>query len=148
MPAQKTRVLAPAALAPAALAPVVEIQLAAVRTELEEQRRFRIEQLDELSAAAAEAVAASDGPRLQVARVLAVAAEAALGEIDAALRRLDAGRYGTCEQCAEPIPVERLEVLPMSRLCTPCQYHTDSGRSGRRRASAQPTPTASSGRAM
>ena len=39
------------------------------------------------------------------------------------------GYYGTCEHCTEPIPFERLEVLPMSRLCTPCQHLTESGRS-------------------
>jgi hypothetical protein len=32
------------------------------------------------------------------------------------------GSYGICERCTEPIPWQRLEVLPMSRLCTPCQY--------------------------
>jgi hypothetical protein len=64
-------------------------QLAAVRAELEEQRRFRIEQLEELKVDAAEAVAATDDPLTQVAPMLKRAAESALGEIDAALRRLD-----------------------------------------------------------
>jgi RNA polymerase-binding transcription factor len=58
-----------------------------------------------------------------------MAAEAALSEIDAALQRLENGSCGICERCAEPIPGERLEVLPMSRLCTPCQYLAESGRS-------------------
>jgi DnaK suppressor protein len=38
-------------------------------------------------------------------------------EIDAALRRMDAGAYGTCEECEEPIAIERLKVLPYTRLC-------------------------------
>ena len=76
-----------------------------------------------------EAMASADEPRLQVTRTLTLAAEAALSEIDAALRRLEEGSYGLCESCAEPIPWERLEVLPMSRLCTPCQYLAESGRS-------------------
>jgi len=78
---------------------------------------------------AAEAMATADQNRLQVTRVLTLAAEAALSEIDAALQRLEEGSYGICEACAEPIPWQRLEVLPMSGLCTPCQYLAESGRS-------------------
>jgi RNA polymerase-binding transcription factor DksA len=106
-----------------------ESQLSTLREELDEQRRFRTEQLEELAVEAAEAMATVDQNRLQVTRVLTLAAEAALSEIDAALQRLEEGSYGVCERCAEPIPWERLEVLPMSRLCTPCQYLADSGRS-------------------
>ena len=52
--------------------------------------------------------------------MLMLAAEAALSEIDAALQRLEQGSYGICERRAETILSERLEVLPMSRLCAPC----------------------------
>lgn len=106
-----------------------ERQLAAIRSELMQQRHFRIDQLEELTVAAEDEVATADEPRLQVARVLTLAAESALADIDAALRRLEEGAYGTCERCAEPIPWERLEVLPMTGLCTPCQYLAESGRS-------------------
>jgi DnaK suppressor protein len=108
-------------------------QLPAIRAELDQQRRFRTEQLEELAVDAAEAVAAADQNRLQVTRVLTLAAESALSEIDAALQRLVEGSYGICERCVEPIPWERLEVLPMTRLCTPCQYLAESGRSPRSR---------------
>ena len=106
-----------------------ETQLPAIRADLDQQRRFRTEQLQELAVDADGAMASADEPRLQVTRTLTLAAEAALSEIDAALRRLEEGSYGLCESCAEPIPWERLEVLPMSRLCTPCQYLAESGRS-------------------
>jgi DnaK suppressor protein len=104
-------------------------RLPAIRADLDQQRRFRRKQLEELAADAAEALATADQNRLQVTRVLTLAAEAALWEIDAALQRLEDGSYGICERCAEPIRWERLEVLPMSRLCTPCQYLAESGRS-------------------
>lgn len=103
-------------------------QLAAVRTELELQRTFRVEQLEEVEVDAAEASAAGDDARLQVARFLFITAEAALQEINAALGRLDRGTYGTCERCHQPIPIERLEVLPTSRSCTPCQARAELGR--------------------
>ena len=108
-------------------------QLPAIRAELDQQRRFRTEQLEELAVDAAESAAAADQNRLQVTRVLTLAAESALSEIDAALQRLVDGSYGICERCAEPIPLERLEALPMTRLCTPCQYLAESGRSPRSR---------------
>ena len=82
-----------------------------------------------LTADAAEAATAADGDRLQVTHILLVIAESALDEIDAALQRLEQGSYGICERCVEPIPWERLETLPMSRLCTSCQYVAESGRS-------------------
>jgi RNA polymerase-binding transcription factor DksA len=56
-----------------------------------------------------------------------------LDDIDAALQRLEEDSYGICQRCAEPIAWERLEVLPMSRLCTPCQYLAELGRPHRSR---------------
>jgi RNA polymerase-binding transcription factor DksA len=112
----------------------VESELSAVRAELDQQRRFRVEQLDELTVDAAEAVVTADEPRLQVTRALRIAAEAALGEIDDSLRRLQDGSYGTCERCSEPIADGRLEVLPTARLCTRCQYVTETSRSRRNSA--------------
>ncbi|MCC7440483.1 MAG: TraR/DksA family transcriptional regulator [Bdellovibrionales bacterium] len=39
-----------------------------------------------------------------------------LAEIDAALKRLDDGTYGTCEETEEPIEDERLRAIPWTRL--------------------------------
>ena len=68
-------------------------------------------------------------PRLQVTYALRLAARSALTAIDAALRRLEEGSYGTCQRCAEPIPWDRLDVLPMTGLCTRCQFLAESGQS-------------------
>lgn len=38
-----------------------------------------------------------------------------LREIDAALERIDAGRYGVCEATGEPIPKSRLKLIPWAR---------------------------------
>ena len=40
-----------------------------------------------------------------------------VSEIDAALERMDAGTYGTCEVCGKPIGDARLEALPSTRYC-------------------------------
>ena len=42
-------------------------------------------------------------------------------QIEAALQRLDAGTYGVCERCGQPIPPRRLEALPYATLCVACQ---------------------------
>jgi RNA polymerase-binding transcription factor DksA len=41
----------------------------------------------------------------------------AIEEFESALVRVESGRYGTCEPCGEPIPIERLKVLPQTRFC-------------------------------
>ncbi|MFD1955174.1 TraR/DksA C4-type zinc finger protein [Paenibacillus thailandensis] len=40
-----------------------------------------------------------------------------LSRIDAALRAMEDGTYGTCRQCGKPIPYERLEAVPDSLYC-------------------------------
>lgn len=43
-----------------------------------------------------------------------------LKDVDAALERLAANRYGICERCGNPIGEERLAALPAVRLCLAC----------------------------
>src|SRR5215472_13537986 len=43
-----------------------------------------------------------------------------LAEIDAALRRLAEGRYGTCEDCGRPIGAARLAARPVAATCINC----------------------------
>lgn len=92
--------------------------LPSLRAQLEGQRTFRSEQLAELNAHPTP-VASSE--RRQVDAALAQAARWALGETEAALSRIADGSFGTCEQCAQPIPLERLEVIPHTRYCATCQ---------------------------
>jgi DnaK suppressor protein len=40
-----------------------------------------------------------------------------LDEIEAALRRIDDGTFGTCEACGGPIGEERLDAVPYATLC-------------------------------
>jgi RNA polymerase-binding transcription factor DksA len=62
------------------------------------------------------------------AAALRTRAEHQLAELEAALRRLDDGRYGECEQCARPIGSERLDALPAARTCVSCAARTSAGR--------------------
>jgi RNA polymerase-binding protein DksA len=49
-------------------------------------------------------------------------------DIDDALRRLDEGTYGFCEDCHKAVEVERLKALPFVRKCIHCQSATESGK--------------------
>lgn len=53
--------------------------------------------------------------------VLSAQARAAAGEIDRALEKIEAGTYGLCEQCGQPIPDARLQALPAAALCVACK---------------------------
>lgn len=43
-----------------------------------------------------------------------------LGDVEAALLKLDNGTFGPCENCGTPIPPARLEAKPAARLCMEC----------------------------
>ena len=43
-----------------------------------------------------------------------------IGEIDAALGRIEAGTYGSCDRCGAAIPEERLELRPFAGRCVAC----------------------------
>lgn len=53
--------------------------------------------------------------------------EGVLSEINMALNRLDAGRYGVCERCEKPIPKLRLNAIPYARYCVPCAEAVEAG---------------------
>jgi DnaK suppressor protein len=59
-----------------------------------------------------------------------------LGYFDAALERIDEGRYGVCTSCNELIARERLEAVPHTQLCLRCK---GGGNSSLRSTQAQPT---------
>jgi DnaK suppressor protein len=44
-----------------------------------------------------------------------------LEKIDRALKKIEAGGFGICEECEEPISVKRLEARPETTLCIRCK---------------------------
>ena len=47
-------------------------------------------------------------------------AERELSDLDAARERIETGVYGVCASCGDPIPIDRLRLLPAATLCVPC----------------------------
>jgi DnaK suppressor protein len=60
------------------------------------------------------------GQYRELARVAAERAQEAIDEVQAALARLHDGTFGSCQMCGQPIPFERLEVIPEVRHCVAC----------------------------
>jgi len=50
-----------------------------------------------------------------------------LESIDAALDRIENGKYGKCIHCGQPIQEKRLEAVPWARHCLPCQDLNERG---------------------
>jgi DnaK suppressor protein len=82
---------------------------------------------DPLSADFAEQV--SQREHDDVLGAISDSARAELEQLDAALRRLASGRYGTCAGCGENIEAERLAAVPYTDRCRAC-----ADRSGTRAA--------------
>jgi RNA polymerase-binding transcription factor len=100
-------------------------RLTALRTMLEEQRNFRIEQLAQLRDGNEPTLLR--GVDREISDSLVAGARAALDDVLDALRRMDAGTYGICTDCQAPLPIERLEILPQVARCIACQRRATLG---------------------
>jgi len=113
------------------------VHLPELRMMLEEQRRFRIDQLDlhpNIHDPATDEHhvdvldTSADNARVEVDAAVQAAARLALDDIEAALERITTGRYGHCDLCSTPIPVERLLAIPQAPLCMRCQRRAEHRR--------------------
>ncbi len=48
-----------------------------------------------------------------------------LADIEAALRRIEEGSYGTCEKCGGPMGLQRMRAIPEARFCLSCSGYRD-----------------------
>jgi RNA polymerase-binding transcription factor DksA len=93
--------------------------LTVLRDRLIDDCGERLKDAAELSAPPSMDAAASAADDVIHARALSqLAAEhEALSEVDAALRRIEAGTYGVCEASGRAISSARLRALPWTRYC-------------------------------
>ena len=105
-----------------------DTDLAPLRAHLEEERTRLREQLaqygygDPNSLSFDEGFADSGQVTAERGEVDALAGTLleTLQETEDALAKFDAGTYGRCESCGEPIGEARLEAMPAARLCMSC----------------------------
>ncbi len=121
----------------AAKAPVLDKFLSEQVALLEQERQTYTEQAEALKAEADQLAQemepgdiqfdeeSGEGGTMNIDRerdlALSAQARAAVDEIDHALAKIQAGTYGTCERCGQPIPKARLKALPYARLCVGCK---------------------------
>jgi RNA polymerase-binding transcription factor DksA len=71
----------------------------------------------------------SDSSRVSVEGCLATA-RARITDFEAAIRRMDARHYGTCEQCFQPMTFDELIVTPEKTTCAGCESAVGESRRG------------------
>ena len=57
----------------------------------------------------------------ELAMNIASSEQEVLYQIDDALKRMDEGTYGMCQECNKPITLRRLKAVPYTSLCISCQ---------------------------
>src|SRR5262245_4435466 len=105
-----------------------------LRVRLEAERREAIEALQTIRGAALtathgggvdDAVEGGDRAQANLSQHIDVTAcqrlTTRIGQLDEALRRMEAGTYGRCERCDQPIGPRRLAVMPEATTCVRCQ---------------------------
>jgi RNA polymerase-binding transcription factor DksA len=98
------------------------------RALLEARWQACVREVTELSLAYHVAAAAVPGgtgdgagqPEVQALLRRAVATRRKLADVEEALGRLAAGRFGSCEQCGSQIPAVLLAAVPETRYCPRC----------------------------
>ncbi len=109
--------------------------LGTLRAELQKRRRTILEtsrradaELDALRSAERdpefEEGAQSEHEQFTLSR-LSETQRREIAQIDAAIERIDAGEYGVCIDCEQPIDPRRLAALPYALLCTDCAQHRE-----------------------
>ena len=109
------------------------IELSTPRFNLEQERKRLIEELERLNVNGGtkderqksgtysnreEAADATTDLERRIA--LETQKRNSLAGIEHALRKIDAGTYGICDHCGQPIDPARMEALPHAVLCVTC----------------------------
>ena len=109
---------------------MTELDVEAIRAELERRRASSMERVAELARRPELGEAQGFGKRIgdgtteAITRLTEIGVgrslEAGLERTERALAKLDEGTYGTCDRCGQPIAERRLEAMPDSVLCVQC----------------------------
>lgn len=109
------------------------LDIASAEKALRKEREQLIHQLDELGAAESGDLRSDIDFGGSFADAAAVTAERTevlgvveslkgqLDDVDKALAHIEAGKYGTCDNCGREIDADRLEFRPASILCVECK---------------------------
>ena len=108
-----------------------------LRKLLLHEKNVALDRVHEYRAAQEQDATPPPGDELDAARALSDVethaslierAEERLRAIDVALDLLEQDRYGTCDNCGEEIPMERLKAVPFAAYCVDCQTKRNRAR--------------------
>lgn len=71
----------------------------------------------------------SDTYERELAMNIASSEQEVLYQIEDALKRIDEGSYGICQQCSKPIGMSRLRAVPYTSMCIECQRSKEQQKS-------------------
>ena len=119
-------------------------QLAAIRKQLETEKKGLQKQLDELRADSFDGTqsdmtgevgsdddfADAGSATFERERDLSIQNNIRdlMDQMTRAIRHIDDGNYGTCERCGNPIEAARLKALPHALLCMDCKRREERAR--------------------
>jgi RNA polymerase-binding protein DksA len=101
-------------------------EIARIRDALEAQKVLQEERLERIKENLRRGFNADSGEMAkeledqEVVDALGNDTRADLRAISAALQRIDAGDYGLCLECGDPIAVDRLRATPVAEHCIDC----------------------------
>lgn len=113
------------------------------KTFLKKIKALLLEQKEEVvKAAAQDLVVDTDGDEtdeiqanqlIELNHQLIVRSTAKMSQIDAALKRIEDGTYGLCQDCEESIPEKRLLSNPHFQTCVSCAEEREAEEKQRKR---------------
>jgi RNA polymerase-binding protein DksA len=116
------------------------IELEMLRFNLEQERQRLIEELEQMKASGnsdkdqhnassfyEKETAADVTTDLERRIALETQKRNSLAGIEHALQKIDAGTYGICDNCGQPIDPARLEALPHAAYCMACSIALKNG---------------------
>lgn len=108
-----------------------DTQLATLRNQLDERRTVMLGEIRASLKAAGEEHLAREVGDLEDRAVASLLEDVRIADIErdvmemrdieAAFERMDRGEYGTCVECGDAVPYERLLAFPTAKRCLPCQ---------------------------
>lgn len=110
-------------------------ELEALKALLNEEKQKILRHLEDLTDSSEEGLQDSSGDEVDIASMeISQASLAKIGKretyllkkIDLALKKMEDGTYGECEECGEMISVARLMARPVAQLCIDCKTEQES----------------------
>lgn len=110
-------------------------ELDTLKAMLDEEKQKILRHLEDLTDSSEEGLQDSSGDEVDIASMeISQASLQKIGKretyllkkIDLALKKMEDGTYGECEECGEQISVPRLMARPVAQLCIDCKTEQES----------------------